>query len=188
MPEKVLVSSNNPVKLEAVRLGFERVFPNRAFEIIPITVVSGVSDQPMTDAETLQGAKNRAKAARAARPEADFWAGLEGGAEAYDGRLSTFAWIYIIRPGGLGKCRTATHELPDEIGRLVARGMELGDADDFFYQTKNSKQLNGSVGLLTNDLFNRTSLYVEAVMLALIPFKNPQFYSNGYDEKRLLEK
>jgi non-canonical (house-cleaning) NTP pyrophosphatase len=57
--------------------------------------------------------------------------------------------------------------------------MELGDADDLFYQRKNSKQLNGSVGLLTNDLFTRTSLYVEAVMLALIPFKNPGLYTNG---------
>ena len=179
MPEKVIVSSNNPVKLEAVRIGFESLFPDRAFEILPIAVDSGVPDQPMTDAVTLLGAKNRAEAARAARSDADFWAGLEGGAESYEGRLSTFAWIYIIGPNGRGKCRTATHELPDEIGRLVAGGLELGDADDLFYQRKNSKQLNGSVGLLTNDLFTRTSLYVEAVMLALIPFKNPELYSNG---------
>ncbi|HSN95235.1 MAG TPA: inosine/xanthosine triphosphatase [Anaerolineaceae bacterium] len=179
MPETIIVSSNNPVKLEAVRLGFERVFPDRKFEVLPVSVISGVSDQPMSDAETLLGAKNRAEAARVTMPEADFWAGLEGGAESYDGRLSTFAWIYIIGPNGCGKCRTATHELPDEIGRLVASGLELGDADDLFYKRKNSKQLNGSVGLLTNDLFTRTSLYVEAVMLALIPFTNPELYRNG---------
>jgi inosine/xanthosine triphosphatase len=178
MSEKVIVSSTNPVKLEAVQIGFERLFPERVFEFYPVIVSSGVSDQPMTDAETLLGAKNRAEAARIARPEADFWAGLEGGAEAYEGRLSTFAWIYIIGPDGCGKCRSATHELPDEISRLVAGGMELGDADDLFYQRKNSKQLNGSVGLLTNNLFTRTSLYVEAVMLALIPFKNPGLYTN----------
>jgi inosine/xanthosine triphosphatase len=179
MSEKVVVSSTNPVKLDAVRIGFERLFPEKAFEIYPVTVASGVSDQPMTDVETLLGAKNRAEAARITCPVADFWAGLEGGAEAYEGRLSTFAWIYIIGPDCHGKCRTATHELPDEISGLVAGGMELGDADDLFYQRKNSKQLNGSVGLLTNDLFTRTSLYVEAVMLALIPFKNPGLYTNG---------
>lgn len=179
MSEKIIVSSNNPVKLEAVRLGFERIFPERVFEITPISVLSGVSDQPMTDAETLMGAMNRAKAAQASIPDAQFWAGLEGGAESYEGRLSTFAWIYIIGPGGHGKCRTATHELPDEIGRLVSSGLELGDADDLFYQRKNSKQLNGSVGLLTNNLFTRTSLYVEAVMLALIPFKNPELYASS---------
>ena len=176
MPESVVVSSTNPVKLEAVRLGFERMFPESEFEFSAVTVVSGVSDQPMTDAETLLGAKNRAEAARAARPEADFWTGLEGGAEAYEGRLSTFAWIYIIGPGGRGKCRTATHELPNEISQLVAGGMELGDADDLFYGRKNSKQLNGSVGLLTKDIFTRTSLYLEAVMLALIPFRNAELY------------
>lgn len=179
MAENVIVSSTNPVKLEAVRLGFERMFPEREFVFSSATVVSGVSDQPLTDAETLLGAKNRAEAARLARPEADFWAGLEGGAETYEGRLSTFAWIYIIGIEGRGKCRTATHELPDEISRLVAGGMELGDADDLFYQRKNSKQLNGSVGLLTKDIFTRTSLYLEAVMLALIPFRNPGLYTDN---------
>ncbi len=179
MSELVVVSSTNPVKLEAVRTGFERVFSGQAFEFSCVTVDSGVSDQPMTDAETLLGAKNRAEAAQIARPEAVFWVGLEGGAETYDGRLSTFAWIYIIGPKGRGKSRTATHELPDAISRLMADGMELGDADDLFYQRKNSKQLNGSVGLLTKDLFTRTSLYVEAVMLALIPFKNSELYTNG---------
>ena len=179
MSEEVIVSSTNPVKLEAVRLGFERMFPEKEFEFSAVTVVTGVSDQPMTDAETLLGAKNRAEAARAARPEAEFWAGLEGGDEAYEGRLSTFAWIYIIGADGCGKCRTATHELPNEISRLVAGGMELGDADDLFYQRKNSKQLNGSVGLLTKDIFTRTSLYLEAVMLALIPFRNPELYKGS---------
>jgi inosine/xanthosine triphosphatase len=178
MPEKVIVSSTNPVKLDAVRIGFERVFPGRIFEFSCVIVDSGVSDQPMTDVETLLGAKNRAEAAQVTQPDAEFWAGLEGGAEAYEGRLSTFAWIYITGHNGRGKCRTATHELPDEIGRLVAGGMELGDADDLFYQRKNSKQINGSVGLLTKDLFTRTSLYVEAVMLALIPFTNPGLYIN----------
>lgn len=180
MPKKLVVASKNPVKLDAVRQGFERVFPHECFEIVPVSVASGVSDQPMSDDETLLGAKNRAEAARQAVPEADYWAGLEGGAQDYQGRLSTFAWVYILGKKQHGKCRTATHELPDEIRRLIMKGMELGDADDQFYNRKNSKQLNGSVGLLTKDLFTRTSLYLEAVMLALIPFKNANMYQNDH--------
>ncbi|MEA4812501.1 MAG: inosine/xanthosine triphosphatase [Anaerolineaceae bacterium] len=176
MADPIAVASTNPVKLDAVRIGFERIFPEKTFEILPIRVSSGVSDQPMTDAETLLGARNRAEGAKIAIPQASYWVGLEGGAEEYEGRLSTFAWVYIIGLGRRGKCRSISHELPDEICRLIKSGYELGDADDIFYKRKNSKQRNGSIGLLTKDLFTRTSLYVEAVMLALVPFKNPEIY------------
>jgi non-canonical (house-cleaning) NTP pyrophosphatase len=38
----------------------------------------------------------------------------------------------------------------------------------------NSKQQNGSVGILTHDVIDRTAYYVHAVILALIPFVNLQ--------------
>jgi non-canonical (house-cleaning) NTP pyrophosphatase len=53
--------------------------------------------------------------------------------------------------------------------------MELGDADDAVFGRSNSKQANGSIGLLTDDALTRTEYYVQAVIMALIPFKKPQF-------------
>ena len=66
--------------------------------------------------------------------------------------------------------------LPPKIVKLINEGLELGDADDIVFNKSNSKQENGAVGLLTNNIINRTSYYFEAVILALIPFKNEQFY------------
>jgi non-canonical (house-cleaning) NTP pyrophosphatase len=59
---------------------------------------------------------------------------------------------------------------------LIDQGMELGEADDVVFGRNNSKQKNGAVGILTGDVVTRTSYYVEAVCLALIPFRNWKLY------------
>jgi len=41
---------------------------------------------------------------------------------------------------------------------------------------ENSKQTYGAVGLLTGDVIDRTRFYEDAVVLALIPFRNPDLY------------
>ena len=79
MREIVVVGSENPSKLQAVRLGFEAVFPDKDFQFLCVNADSDVSAQPMGDAETVTGAQNRARNARVTQPEADYWVGLEGG-------------------------------------------------------------------------------------------------------------
>jgi inosine/xanthosine triphosphatase len=172
---RIVVASTNPVKIAAVRAGFTRMFPDAAdtFQFAGISVPSGVSDQPMSDAETLRGAFNRATNARQEQPDAAFTVGVEGGVELVNDELLVFAWIVVLGRDGSGKSRTATFNLPDEVSRLVRQGLELGDADDQVFNRANSKQQTGSVGLLTGDIIDRARYYEQAVMLALIPFKNP---------------
>jgi inosine/xanthosine triphosphatase len=140
-----------------------------------------VSDQPGSDGETLRGALNRAANAAAAAPEADYWAGIEGGIEERDGEMAGYAWI-VVRGQGLagssrtGKGRTGTFFLPRRVAELVRQGLELGDADDAVFGRSNSKQENGAVGILTGNVVDRAELYEQAVVLALIPFKNPELY------------
>lgn len=167
----ILVASQNPVKIQAVRDGFERMFPLGHFSVKGVSVPSGVSDQPMSAQETYQGAWNRVQAAKASGA-ADFWVGIEGGVEEIDGALYTFAWVLVLGTDAQGKSRTAAFALPEEVSQLVRDGLELGDADDQVFAQNNSKQGNGSVGLLTGDVVTRSSYYEEAVILALIPFKN----------------
>ena len=62
---KVIVASTNPVKRNAAQQGFLKVFPDKKFVFSGVKIPSGVSDQPMTDKETYQGALNRAKNAKA---------------------------------------------------------------------------------------------------------------------------
>lgn len=174
--QNIIVASKNPVKIQAARSGFEAMF-KAAFQTKGCSVTSGVSDQPMSSAETLQGAKNRAKNAQLAYPIADFWVGIEGGIEAVGNTdMEAFAWIVILSKNQMGKAKTASFFLPPAITALIRTGMELGDADDQVFGDSNSKQKNGAVGLLTGDVMTRTGLYEEAIKLALIPFKNSNLY------------
>lgn len=170
--KSIVVASTNPVKIQAALAGFRLMFPNEIFEARGVSVPSGVSDQPMSDEETLQGARNRVYAVKEAAPEADYWAGIEGGCEERFGRLWAFAWLVVLGDGLTGESRTATFALPEEVAALVRQGVELGDADDRVFGRSNSKQGNGAVGILTADVIDRAGYYEHAAALALIPFKN----------------
>ena len=174
--KQIIVASNNPVKIDAVRLGFQSVFPDQPFAVSGLSVPSGVSVQPMTDVETLAGARKRAENARAAAPEADFWAGVEGGVESAADGMQAFAWVVVLGPRQIGEARTGMFFLPPEIARLVREGVELGTADDIVFGRVNSKQQDGAVGILTGGLIDRKSYYEQAVVLALIPFLNADLY------------
>jgi inosine/xanthosine triphosphatase len=172
----VVIASQNPVKVQAVGTGFERMFPGEEFFLQSVTVPSGVRDQPATSHEALQGALNRARGAAGALPEADYWVGVEGGIEDQEGGMAAFAWIVVQSRQGVGKGRTGTFYLPQSVADLVRQGKELGEADDIVFGKTNSKQENGAIGILTGDVIDRARLYEQAVILALIPFKNPGLY------------
>ncbi len=179
---KIIVASKNPVKINATREGFKQVFPNNSFVVLGNAIPSGVSNQPLSDEETLQGAINRTTRARKKEPSADFWVGIEGGSQRLKKGMETFAWIVIQSSKKTGKARTSSFFLPKKIITLLDKGKELGDADDIVFHDVNSKQKNGVVGNLTNNVIDRTTYYVQAVILALIPFVHPELYEEKENE------
>lgn len=174
---KIIVASKNPVKINAALAGFQKMFPEEKFTAEGIDVSSGVGHQPMGDEETLEGARQRVAAAALLRPDADFWVGIEGGVQEHDGEMQTIGWAVVMaRDGKEGKGKTSTFYLPQSAARLVRQGKELGDANDIVFHQTNSKQADGSIGLLTGNLITRTDYYIDAIIFALIPFKNRELY------------
>jgi len=174
--KKVVVASHNPVKINSVRIGFEKMFPCGSFEFESVSVESDVKDQPKSYRETLKGAVNRASNAFKKMPRADYWVGIEGGIEEKGNEMEAFAWVVIKSKNKVGKAKTGTFFLPNKIIKLIKEGKELGEADDIVFGRRNSKQENGAVGILTDNVIDRTKYYSEAVILAMIPFKNPDLY------------
>jgi len=176
----IIVASKNPVKIEATKKGFLKSFPDQSVKVEGRGAKSEVGDQPMTDKETYQGAYNRASNARLAYPEADFWVGIEGGLQVCsvsdDGDLQCFAWIVVLSADQLGKGRSGAFMVPKPVAELVKQGKELGDADDIVFNRSNSKQANGLIGLLTDDLVTREDYYIEPMIYALLPFKKQELY------------
>lgn len=174
---RVVVASQNCVKVSAARKAFAGMFPSDNFTFIGVGVESGVSDQPMTDDETLRGATNRAKNAQSAEPVADYWVGIEGGLERKAGVLESFGWMVVVsKNGAKSVSRTSTFVLPAKVAKLIDQGMELGDADDAVFHRVDSKHSHGTVGVLTEDFVTRESYYEQALALALIPYKNSELY------------
>ena len=145
--KSIIVASKNPVKIQAAQDGFARMFPEGDFAFGAVDVPSGVSEQPFTSKETLQGALNRALSARLLMPQADYWIGIEGGVEEQvggtlpeglrDASLAAFAWVVVLDRRQVGKGSTGMFFLPPRVAELVRSGKELGEADDIVYGRSN---------------------------------------------------
>ena len=61
---KIIIASRNPIKINATKLAFEQMFPNKVFQFEGASISSDISDQPMSDKETLKGAINRSNNAK----------------------------------------------------------------------------------------------------------------------------
>lgn len=168
---RIAVASANPAKITAVRDCFIDVFPDIHCEVQGYAVQSGVAAQPMSSAETLLGAQNRIQALKQ-QVTADFYVSIEAG---LDGDF-TFAWMLIEHQGKQGMARSASLMLPPEALTQLHKGAELGDVMDQMFGTDNIKQAGGAIALLTGNRLSRGGVYQQALILALIPFLQPDLY------------
>jgi inosine/xanthosine triphosphatase len=167
---KVAVGSTNQVKIEASKQAFEKFFP---ISVIGLETSSGVPAQPFGE-ETFTGARNRAKQALLA-DEFDFSVGIEGGLINMYGQRFGFAVVCVMsKDGRTGYSASGMFPLPMEVLKIVDEGKELGDAMDQITGMKDTKKGPGAVGLLTRGVIDRTQLYKDAVVFALIPFVNSE--------------
>jgi inosine/xanthosine triphosphatase len=185
--KRVVVASGNPVKIQATLNAFTRMFAPGQFEVDGVKVPSGVGAQPMSDAETLRGAEQRAAAAEEQEAQADFWVGIEGGVEESEGELLAFAWVVVRSAGFSARARSGSFVLPAPVSDLIRAGKELGEADDIVFGRRNSKQKEGALGLLTGRVIDRRELYEHAILLALVPFKSSELYSTDSSRRPLTQ-
>lgn len=174
---RVVVGSTNPVKIAAVRAVMARCAADVHVE--GLAVASGVPDQPMGDAETQAGARQRAVAALAALADADAAVGLEGGViELPDGRMRTCAWAVVVdRAGREGVGGSLSMPLPDRVAARIRAGEELGHAMDAEAQTVGTKHGRGAVGILTAGLVDRQQAYEPMVAYALAPWLAEEYFA-----------
>lgn len=172
---KIIVASTNPAKISAVASAFSQAFPDQSFTVEGISVASEVRDQPLCADETLLGARNRVKNARKLQADADFYVGLEAG---IDGNF-TFAWMVIENHKQRGEARSASLPLPPIALEKIQQGIELGDVMDDMFNQQNVKQKGGAIAMLTNHTLSRSSVYQQALILALIPFMNEEWFPSS---------
>ena len=170
------VGSENPVKVACVEEAINEIWPGAV--ALGVRTNSGVSAQPVSDEEMLEGALNRAREALLNVTEATHGVGIEGGILDSGEGMWAYAWIVIVdRDGRVGRGQTGRFLLPEGVAKLIRiDGLELGEADDRFFNRNNSKQLDGAIGILTDGRIDRKALYKPGVIFALIPFIRPELY------------
>jgi inosine/xanthosine triphosphatase len=174
-PIKVVVGSNNPVKIAAVANAFKTLFNELEINVEGMHAPSQVADQPMTSDETREGAQNRVHYCQQ-HNVADYFVAIEGGVDLFTYGPSTFAYVVVADHQRVSVGRSADLPLPHSIYKALLEGQELGDVMDGLFNTENIKQKGGAIGLLTNGHASRESNYTQATILALSPFLHPQLY------------
>lgn len=158
---KIIIGSKNPAKVAAVK----QCFTGREAEFISLDVPSGVSEQPFSDEETIQGALNRAKSALE-QGQGNIGIGLEGGVQETSHGLIICNWGALAAPdmkpiiaGG------ARFLLPEEVAGRLRAGEELGPVMDDYANKKNVRKKEGAVGVFTNGMVNRAQMFTHVMNL-----------------------
>ena len=176
---RINIASKNPVKVEAVREVVGAYGLLRGSEISSLEVGSGVSEQPKSLEETVQGAINRAMRSF---KDCNYSFGIESGLmsvpQTKTGSMDFCACA--IYDGA--KCHiglSCAFEFPPVVTKMIH---EQGiDANEAFYRcglTKDRKvgSSDGAIGLLTNGRMTRKDYTKQAVQMALIHLENYALY------------
>lgn len=153
----MIVGSHNKAKIEAV----QTVFPEEIIQAIATD--SGVSNQPLSDDETKTGAVNRAIACQTNN---NYGIGLEGGVYQQGDSWYLCSWGALKTPAGnIFVAGGARIPLPPSISEEIVKGKELGLLMEELTEIPTVRHQEGTVGILTNQLVSRKSMFIEIVKL-----------------------
>jgi inosine/xanthosine triphosphatase len=160
--------------------------PNAQFDVVGLEVPSGVRHTPLSRADLMAGARQRAEAlSEIAREREEPWkyfVGLEGGLDIVEeaGNRWVFLenWAYVLdteRRGAYGQSGGVL--LPQALARkVVDDGVELAEAVDAFAGSQAIRDSQGAWGILTRNLITRQDAFRTAVINAFAPFFNATMY------------
>jgi len=171
---KIVLGSTSKAKKEILDKALRNSIKGK-YEIVGINADSEISDQPLSEDETVKGAVNRARNAFKQVPDADFAVGLEGGLNKVDGAnyflvcgtaiVDNTQKAYIGVGGQL--------ELPKEVSDRISNNEQFGEAIRE-YEAKNKTDQN--VAPLVESIISREASFIQAINNAYLSYKNKKHY------------
>ncbi|MEM4021277.1 MAG: inosine/xanthosine triphosphatase [Nitrososphaerota archaeon] len=185
MAMRVGVGSMNEVKIEAVKMCFEKFFG--VVEVAPVSV--DVPPQPIGFEETLRGAVIRAwEALRKA--DADLGVGIEAGLmrilHSITGYVDQHVCAIIDSDERVTLGFSMTLEFPVIVVERILGG-RAREAEEVMEEISGIREIGrkgGAVGYLTRDRVRRIDLCAQAIVSALIPRLNPELYNVEWPKAR----
>ena len=154
--------------------------------VVARRVETSVPAMPLTDWQLMQGARERALAARESllsrRLQADIYVGLEGGfhSVSIEGEWHTFlrGWAFATDGERSAFGAAPSISVPPNIVKSVVEGRkELGTVIDEVTGGRDIRSKQGAWGVLSRDLMTRSMSFEVALVAAFAPFYNPKLYS-----------
>lgn len=174
---EIVIGSQNGPKKKAVVSAFRKVYPDKSLDIQTVAAESGVADHPTTAEESIKGAENRLRHAREIKPDADFYVGIEGGLLGVNDIAWELGWVAIEnQKGELHTGISAGIEVKGKVLKAIVAGQELNEVLRDGHGIENAGNSNGFYGVATKDLVTREQAYEEAVIFALAPFNQPEYF------------
>ncbi len=193
----IAVGTKRGPKLDAVHDALNQfahlLVPGAQFEVRGFDVDSGVRHTPLSSAESMRGAKQRAEAlmrmAVTAGETYQYFIGMEGGlevahsdpgelsAEKIRPRVFLESWAYVSdgTRGYFG--RSGAIELPEALaGEVLEDGIELAASIDKFAGMVGIRDNQGAWGVLSRDLITRRDAFRVALLAAFAPFYNATLF------------
>lgn len=155
----ISIGSENSTKKRAVQNVFSKA------TIQAVHVPSHVAAQPFSDAETKEGAINRALGALK-HTSASVGIGLEGGV------MYIGTDLYLCNWGALATSEEEVYTasgarifLPNSIKNQLEDGIELGDIMDEYANQTGVRNKEGAIGVFTNNLVSRSEMFTHVTTL-----------------------
>lgn len=169
---KINVGSKNKAKVEAVAEILKEYQHLADAVIISLEAASGVSDQPKSLDETMQGAINRAKGAW---NDCDYSIGLESGLMQVPLSKTGYMDVCVCAIYDGKECHpglSSAWEFPDKkiLDSILNEGLDMSQAINKAGLTKNPGigSEEGAIGILTKGRLNRKEYTKQALRMALI--------------------
>ena len=166
---KIAIGSVNPAKVKAV----EEACKEQDIDVIvtPMSVPSGVSNQPFSDEETIQGAVNRATNCLL-EENIEIGIGLEGGVVETPFGLFVCNWGALLVKGEspiiAGGARI---RLPEDVAERLRKGEELGPVMEDVSKVRNVSKKEGAIGIFTNNVITRDEMFTHVMKILIGQFQ-----------------
>ena len=166
---KILIATNNPNKVEAIKNAFERYFLDNTLEIHSFSVDSKVPSQPCNE-DVFKGADNRIEGVRKQVEDWDFLVSCEGGLIEQCGHWFNVQVVKIEHKDG-------------KTGVGLSQGFQI--PSQYLEETKNTSvakildkifEGKGGVSVLTKGLYNRQKLIEDGTIMALTRLINGEIW------------
>ncbi|MEM3506886.1 MAG: inosine/xanthosine triphosphatase [Candidatus Bathyarchaeia archaeon] len=176
----IIVGSDNPVKVNAVKNVFKSFFGEK-LRVKGVKVELNLPKQPIGLKQTIEGAIKRAKFALDFEKNVDYGIGIEAGLievpYTISGYMDQQITAILDKELRLTIGASSMFELPKSIiDEIIKSNNEMEKIIEEFFGIKDIGKKQGAIGYFSYGKINRLKLTEQSVIMALIPRMNKRSY------------